>query len=134
MVNYNKSSIYKLCCKDVNIKEEYVGSTTRFERRKAEHKTGCNNEKNPSYNYYVYQFIRENGGIENWDMVQIEEVNVNNKRELGTRERYWIETLKAELNCNIPTRTLKEYEDYMFPPPHIENHGASVDFLRMIYN
>jgi hypothetical protein len=102
MVNYNKSSIYKLCCKDVNIKEEYIGSTTRFERRKAEHKSLSKNLNN---NFYVYQFIRENGGIENWDMIQIEEVNVNNKRELETRERYWIETLKAVLNNNIPSRT-----------------------------
>jgi len=109
MVNYNKSSIYKLCCKDVNIKEEYVGSTTRFERRKAEHKNNCNNCNSSVNNFYVYQFIRENGGIENWDMIQIEEVNVNSKRELETRERYWIETLKAELNCHMPTRTQKEW-------------------------
>ena len=107
MVNYNKSSIYKLCCKDVNIKEEYVGSTTRFERRKMEHKYRCKSSDN---NCYVYQFINENGGIDNWDMIQIEEVNVNNRRELETRERYWIEFLKAELNCNIPNRTQKEYK------------------------
>ena len=111
MVNYNKSSIYKLCCKDVNIKEEYVGSTTRFERRKAEHKSTCCNENNRSYNFYVYQFIRENGGMDNWDMIQIEEVNVNSKRELDTRERYWIEFLKAKLNCQIPTQTNKEYKE-----------------------
>lgn len=105
MVNYNKSSIYKLCCKDINIKEEYVGSTTRFERRKAEHKYRCKSSDN---NCYAYQFINENGGIDNWDMIQIEEVNVNNRRELETRERYWIEFLKAELNCNIPSRTKKD--------------------------
>lgn len=109
MVNYNKSSIYKLCCKDVNIKEEYVGSTTRFERRKAEHKTNCLNKNIRAYNFNVYNFIRENGGMGNWDMIQIEEVNVNSKRELETRERYWIEFLKAELNSNIPSRTKKDW-------------------------
>lgn len=105
MVNYNKSSIYKLCCKDINIKEEYVGSTTRFERRKAEHKYLCCHDSHIN----VYKFIREKGGFENWDMIQIEEVNVNNKRELETRERYWIEFLKAELNKVTPTQTITEW-------------------------
>lgn len=111
MVNYNKSSIYKLCCKDINIKKEYVGSTTRFERRKNQHKSCCHNEKSTHYTYYVYQFIRKNGGFQNWEMIQIEEVNVNNKRELDTRERYWIETLKAELNIVIPTQTDNEWRE-----------------------
>ena len=39
MVNYNKSTIYKLCCKDTEITDEYVGSTTNFSRRKAHHKS-----------------------------------------------------------------------------------------------
>jgi len=43
MVNYEKSTIYKIVCKDVNIKDCYVGSTTNFNRRKQEHKYNCNN-------------------------------------------------------------------------------------------
>jgi glycosyltransferase involved in cell wall biosynthesis len=39
-----------------------------------------------------------------------------------------------DLRALLLQTDLKEYEDYMFPPPHMENHGASVDFLRMIYN
>jgi len=45
MVNYEKSTIYKIVCKDVNIKDCYVGSTTNFNRRKQEHKYNCNNVK-----------------------------------------------------------------------------------------
>ena len=111
MPNYNKSCVYKLCCKDTEIKEEYVGSTTNFGRRKCEHKTICNNEKDGHYNFYVYKFIRDHGGWDNWDMVVIENVNVNTKHELHTIERQFIEDLDASLNKRIPTRPPKEYRE-----------------------
>ena len=55
MVNYNKSTIYKLCCKDTEITDEYVGSTTNFSRRKAEHKSHCHNENGSAYHFKVYE-------------------------------------------------------------------------------
>ena len=109
MVNYNNSIIYKLCCKDINITEVYVGSTTNFNRRKQQHKNNCSNENGKKYKYNVYQFIRNNRGFENWDMVEIEKYNCNDKRELHKRERYYIDTLKASLNKMIPTHTRKEW-------------------------
>jgi len=109
MVNYGNGLIYKLCCNDTNIKDEYVGSTTDFTERKRSHKRSCNNSNYNKYNLNVYKIIRENGGFENWSMIQIEKFPCENKRELETRERHWIETLKSKLNCSIPTRTKKEY-------------------------
>jgi hypothetical protein len=110
MVNYNQSIIYKLCCRNVDITEIYVGSTTNFYRRKSQHKATCINPNGKDYNCYVYQFIRENQGWDNWDMVIVEEYSAINKNDLHKRERHWIETLKATLNKIIPTRTKKEYE------------------------
>jgi len=107
--NYKNGCIYKLCCKNPNINEIYVGSTVAFRIRKNRHKTSCNNEKSRNYNFYVYKFIRENGGFENWDMIQIESYEAKDKRDLETRERYYIEMLKSSLNTNIPTQTKKEY-------------------------
>ena len=109
MPNYNKSCVYKLCCKDPKIKEEYIGSTTNFGRRKCSHKTSCNNEKYKNYNLLVYKYIRDHGGWNNWDMVVIENVNVDTKHELHTIERQFIEELDASLNKVIPTRQMKEY-------------------------
>jgi len=111
MVNYNNSIIYKLCCKDVTITDIYVGSTTNFIQRKRAHKNSCFNENNKKYNFNVYRFIREHGGWCNWSMVQIENYNCENKRELETRERYWFEELKAKLNSKFPSRTRKEYRE-----------------------
>ena len=107
--NYSNGIIYKIACNDTTITDCYVGSTTNFKQRKARHKNVCNKETNKAYNLRVYKFIRDNGGWQNWSMVEIEKYPCNDKRELEARERYWLETLKASLNHNIPTRTQKEY-------------------------
>ena len=111
MPNYQNGLIYKLCCKDTNITDFYIGSTTSFRHRKSNHKTCCNNEKRRAYNLNLYKFIRENGGFLNWDMVLIEYYKSNSKLELEKREREIIENLKPTLNKGIPTRTKKEYYD-----------------------
>jgi hypothetical protein len=109
MVNYSNSIIYKLCCNDTDVKEIYIGSTTSFRARKSGHKTSCCNPNDKGHSYSLYKFIRENGGWENWCMIQIEQYNAQDKRELLSKERYWIEQLKPALNKDIPGRTSQEY-------------------------
>ena len=109
MPNYQNGLIYKLCCKDTNITDIYIGSTTSFRHRKSNHKSDCNNEKHNNYNCNVYKFIRENGGWENWNMVLVEYYKCDSKLELEKREREVIENLKSSLNQVIPRRTIKEY-------------------------
>ena len=111
MINYDKSTIYKLCCKDPSITDEYVGSTVNFTRRKATHKNNCYNEKNNGYKFKVYQKIRECGGWDNWDMVELERYSAVDRKDLHSHERFWLEELGATLNCQIPTRGKKEYRD-----------------------
>jgi hypothetical protein len=112
-INYENACIYEIVCKDVNITERYVGSTTNLIQRRRAHKTNCNNEKiYRHYNQYVYQFIRANGEWENWDIVLIEQViDCKDKEHLHKRERFYIEEKKAELNKRIPLRTYKEWCD-----------------------
>lgn len=110
-INYTNTSIYKLCCKDLNIIELYVGHTTDMKKRKNHHKTACNNEKDKQHNYDVYKFIRANGGWDNWDMIEIERFEAINGNDARKKERYYIETLKATLNMYIPTQTIKEYRE-----------------------
>ena len=71
-INYTNTIIYKIVFRDITTKETYVGHTTDFTKRKYAHKTICNNEKSKSYNFNVYQFIRQNGGWDNWTMIEIE--------------------------------------------------------------
>ena len=71
-IDYSKTIIYKLVKNDdFNNENIYVGSTTDFTRRKNEHKNTCNNEKSKDYNDKKYQYIRENGGWSEWNMVEI---------------------------------------------------------------
>jgi hypothetical protein len=107
-MDYSKGFIYRLVCKDLSVKELYVGSSTNFRQRKSSHKSRCTKEGNRKYHYNVYQYIRDNGGWDNWDMIEIEKYPCNDEHELAKRERYWIEELKASLNTSIPTRTKQE--------------------------
>ena len=108
-INFSKTVIYKICCNDATITDIYIGHTTNLGRRKYEHKSHCNNDKSKSYNLKQYEFIRKNGGWDNWSLIQIEEYPCENVNEARARERYWIEELKATLNSDIPGRTFKEY-------------------------
>ena len=109
--NYSKSFIYKIVCNDITIPNIYVGSSTDFTKRKSGHKSCCNNENNKEYNKYLYQFMRENGGWDNWTLLKICDYPCQNKFELELEERRFMELLQSDLNKNIPTRTQKEYQE-----------------------
>jgi len=107
--DYSKGLIYKIVCLDPEITDCYVGSTLNFKQRKAHHKNKCNNPNDKSYNYNVYKFIREHGGWENFQMLQIEEYPCNTKHELALQERFHFENLKATLNSCVPSRPKSEF-------------------------
>jgi hypothetical protein len=111
--NYANGLIYKLVHKeDYDNANIYIGSTTNFRGRKGGHKTSCNNENGKNYKNPKYQIIRENGEWDAWEMIQVEAFPCTTKKELETRERYWIELMKPNLNRTIPTRSGKEYKIY----------------------
>jgi len=106
--DYTQTFIYKICCKDPTITDTYIGHTTNFLQRKNHHKICYYNKNGKSYNRYVYQFIRDHGGWDNWKMVQIKEYSFNNKREAEATEHTWIEQLCPTLNINKPYAKCKE--------------------------
>ena len=108
MTNYQNGTLYKISCKDPEIKVCYVGSTVDHNSRKSQHKSNCNNKNNKTYNLPVYRFIRNNGGWENWEMVLLEDYPCRNKKQLNIRERYWFEKLGATLNDRYPERESRE--------------------------
>ena len=110
-VNYSKTIIYKIVCKDLSIKDLYIGSTTDFTTRKCGHKHDCNNDKRKHYNFKVYQMIRENGGWDNWEMLEIEKYPCNNNNEARTRERFWYEELHASMNTLRPIVSVEEIKE-----------------------
>ena len=89
--------------------ESYVGSTKNFKRRRRLHKSVCKNPKDKGHNYPVYQFIRANGGWDEFEMIKLFDVTVKNKKQLHKIERQAIEDYGGTLNTTVPGRTGKEY-------------------------
>jgi hypothetical protein len=111
-IDYSKIVIYKIVCNDLSITDLYVGSTTDFRKRKNGHKSHCCNENDSHYNLKVYKMIRENGGWDNWTMLEIEKYPCSDGNESRLRERYHLELLDAKLNSMIPSRTNEEQKKY----------------------
>ena len=109
MVNYQNGMIYKLVCNDPDIIDIYIGSTVCFKERKRCHKKACNNPNSKKYNYKVYNFIRDNSGWDNWDMVLVATAPCNSKLELRKIERKYYEKLNPTLNMIFPQRTKEQY-------------------------
>ena len=105
------------------MKERYLGYTTNWaqcvEYRSDEYDYGSN------ANSKLYTFVRENGGWNNWDMIEVERFEAIDGNDARKKERYWIEELKATLNNKLPTRSNKEY---------IEQHKEHLDECKKIYN
>jgi len=107
-IDYSKNVIYKIVCNDLNVKMCYVGHTTDFIRRKQKHKYNCTKENSNSYNLKVYKLIRDNGGWDNFSMVEIEKFSCKDNNEASARERYYYELFNANLNIQVPNRNQKE--------------------------
>ena len=107
--DYSNTMFYKLCCKDVDITEIYVGHNTNWNRRQSQHKSACNNINDKSHKFYVYRYIRDHGGWDNWEMILIARESCADILEAKMRERYYMETLHSTLNKSKPGRTKQEW-------------------------
>jgi hypothetical protein len=123
-IDYSNTIIYKIYCIDETIKDIYVGHTTHFIQRKYQHKLLCNNSKNV---LKIYKIIRENGGWDNWNMVEIAKYNCNDSTEARIKEQLHYEELNSSLNSCPPYVDKIQY--YCFEcelqcsgPTHFNNH------------
>tara|TARA_R110000782_G_C14575750_1_gene387917 strand:- start:51 stop:608 length:558 start_codon:yes stop_codon:yes gene_type:complete len=95
----------------------YIGCTSNFNNRKYVHKSCVNNPNIKGYNTKKSQFIRENGGWENWKMSPLEIKKDLTKREAECYENELIEKYKPSLNTMLRSfvteeqrkETMKEY-------------------------
>lgn len=106
---FQNTIIYKIICRDEKIKDLYVGQTTNFTKRKSRHKTNCNLIGTEKYFLFVYEFIRKNGGWDNWMVVELEKFPCENKNQAVCREKYWMKELGATLNKHKYYNDEKEY-------------------------
>jgi hypothetical protein len=84
-IDWTKCVIYKIECKDKSVGGTYVSHTTDFTNRKHTHK---NEVKTPKSK--ISQFIQENGGWDNFDMIPLENyTECKSLIEATIREQEW---------------------------------------------
>ena len=110
IIDYSNTVIYKIFCKDPTITDVYVGHTTNFQNRLLQHKTICNKVLNNTLK--VYEFIREHGGWDNWDMVEIAKYNCKDRSEATLKEHEHFVSTNSTLNTNFPVSILVENDTF----------------------
>ena len=114
-IDYSKTIIYKLVHKeDYDNANIYIGSTTDFIKRKNQHKNNCNSEKSKDYNVKKYQYIRDNGGWNEWNMIEIEKYpECNDGNEARAKEEYWKCHFNSQLNSRRAYTTDEERKEQL---------------------
>ena len=101
-IDYSNTIIYKIICRDSDIKHVYVGHTTNFVQRKHAHKQNCININSPNYNIKLYTVIRANGGWNNWKMEIINFFDCKDHYDARKKEQEYFISLNANLNSIEP--------------------------------
>jgi hypothetical protein len=124
-INWETQEItfYKFVCKDAVILYTYAGHTSSFRHRKTNHKSNCNNPTSKEYNYPLYQFIRANGGWDNWEMRPIKTQLCKDKMEALQIETELIDEQAFKLN-DRPAYTSKEERKEQYLKYHQEHKEA----------
>jgi len=146
IIDYFNTIIYKIYCNDLSIKDIYIGHTTNFVKRKYQHKICTNSGKKLK----IYDMIRQNGGWDNWNMVEIAKYNCKDSTESRIREQEHYDLLKPTLNilnpisnnpyhvmysdnlsknnvykhscdyCGIKTNNKKDYNNHLLTTKHVK--------------
>ena len=91
--------MYKICPKNTDLKYCYIGQTTNFGNRQRQHlKNTVTKSDKKHYHLKHYVAIRENGGWDEWEMIEIEQFNGKTKLEARMREQELIKQHNANLN------------------------------------
>ena len=95
-IDYSKTKIYKIKCVDESVQEVFYGHTTKLSNMKYYLKRDIENGKDT----YICNTIRENGGIDNWDVIVIESyIECQNKEQAN----YRVATIETQ---NNPAKTI----------------------------
>ena len=102
--------IYRISHKlDYDNNNVYIGSTTNLHRRKIQHKSTCISENDKAYHYKLYEYIRENGGWENFQFIILRVCEDANKKELIKLEQSFIDVYEPTLNTKSASHTKDEW-------------------------
>jgi len=111
-INYQNTVIYKIQHTE---KDDllYVGHTTCFTKRKNAHKRNCNNSNSVKHNLKLYVMIRENGGWDEFKMLEIKKFPCNDSREACAEEDRIMKEMKADMNTNGAVFDFEKKKEYV---------------------
>ena len=103
--DYSNTLIYKLACNDPLIPDFFLGYTT------CSHSSLCDRfqQRCKKDTWYVCDFIRQHGGVENWHILRLSSISCSSALEARTELRKHFDASRPSLNRQLPTRTMKEY-------------------------
>jgi len=110
MVNYGNGKIYKIQ-KIGGSDEIYIGSTTKqyLSQRMDTHRKDYKRWKDGKRNFVSSFTIFEKYGIDNCEIILVENVNCNTKDELHKKEAEYIKLNTNSVNRSIPGRDRKQW-------------------------
>jgi hypothetical protein len=111
IIDYSNTIVYKIFCKDPNVKDLYVGYTTNFVQRKHAHKQNCTNSNSICYDLKLYNIIRDNGGWDNWSMEIVNFFNCKDSHEARKKEQEYFILLNATINSIEPLSSTKRMQN-----------------------
>ena len=111
-VNYNNGKIYKIEALNGEEGDIYIGSTTKqyLSQRMTAHRNDYNKWKQGKHNKVTSYDLFEKYGINNCEIILLENCPCDSKDQLHARESHYIKTLDCINKC-IPGRTKKEWEE-----------------------
>ena len=102
---------YKLFCKTDDTLC-YIGSTKSIKNRMWKHKSRCYNKNDiGKYNTPIYKIIRDNGGWDNFDYIEIGYMNNITYAHSLVIEQTYISTMNPSMNSQKAFRTDEERKD-----------------------
>ena len=103
--NYANTLIYKIKCKDQSVPDFYLGySTFPLIHVAKMFQVRCKNDNK----WPVCEFVRKNGGFENWVFERLDSKPCTTSLEAHTELRKHFDASPPSLNKHLPTRTNKE--------------------------
>jgi len=121
---------YIIKCNNEDEEEVYIGSTFDFTKRKAQHKSSCNNENDTNYTLKIYQTIRANGGWINYSMYVIDRKVCIDKLEARQHEQTLIQQYKSSLNSQRAYRSNEERLEHQ-RAHYVKNRETRLEYQRV---
>lgn len=130
------NTIYMIYCKDENVKDIYIGSTKNLTNRITTHKKICTKEQHRNYKTYLYQFIRDNGGFENFSFKILNQIEYIDDIISRKQEQCYIDCYKPTLNTTnayINPEEVKKRERERIKK-YFEEHREEIKQMQKNYN